>query len=221
MGAPAIEELLEIEGENARKRLAALLPDLSNIHRVVLEGDAALEIVEYARVEKAGLIVMPTHGYGPFRRFILGSVTTKVLHDTQCPVLTGIHVEGASAPQDFGVSLMVCAVDLGPDSERVFQWANQFAGVAGARLVAINVPRPGASGEAQSQLDRLRRETGSEAEPLVEAGEDVSRTVCAAAKRLQADLTVIGRGGFGKSSGRLLAHSYPIIRQSHCPVISV
>ena len=29
---------------------------------------------------KADLIMMPTHGRGPFRRFVLGSVTAKVLH---------------------------------------------------------------------------------------------------------------------------------------------
>ena len=49
---------------------------------------------------------MPTHGYGPFRRFILGSNTAKVLHDADCPVWTGVHVEeipafGTSLPQRF------------------------------------------------------------------------------------------------------------------------
>ena len=37
---------------------------------------------------------MPTHGLGKLRRFILGSVTAKVLHDLEAPVLTGAHVEG-------------------------------------------------------------------------------------------------------------------------------
>jgi hypothetical protein len=34
------------------------------------------------------MILMPTHGYGPFRQMLLGSVTAKVLHDSKCPVLT-------------------------------------------------------------------------------------------------------------------------------------
>ena len=37
-------------------------------------------------------MIMPTHGYGVFRRFLLGSVTSKVLHDLGCPVLTGAHL---------------------------------------------------------------------------------------------------------------------------------
>ena len=49
--------------------------------RVMLEGDPASRIAEYAGHEKVDLIMMPTHGYGPFRRFLLGSVTAKVLHD--------------------------------------------------------------------------------------------------------------------------------------------
>ena len=56
------------------------------VRRVVLEGDPTEKIVEYAAAEKCDLIVMPTHGYGPFRRFLLGSVTAKVLHDAICPV---------------------------------------------------------------------------------------------------------------------------------------
>jgi nucleotide-binding universal stress UspA family protein len=46
--------------------------------RLVLEGDPSWRITEYADREKVDLIMMPTHGYGPFRRFLLGSVTAKV-----------------------------------------------------------------------------------------------------------------------------------------------
>src|SRR3954453_21226788 len=42
-----------------------------NVKRVLLEGPPAERIVEYAHNEAVNLIVMPTHGYGTFRRFIL------------------------------------------------------------------------------------------------------------------------------------------------------
>ena len=54
---------------------------------VVETGDPAAVIIEYAENEKVNLIAMPTHGYGTFRRFLLGSVTAKVLHDANVPVL--------------------------------------------------------------------------------------------------------------------------------------
>ena len=65
--------------------------DKVRVRRVLLEGDPAGSIVQCAREQEVNLIAMPTHGYGPFRRFILGSVTAKVLHDAGCPVLTGVH----------------------------------------------------------------------------------------------------------------------------------
>ena len=57
---------------------------------------------------------MPTHGYGPFRRFILGSNTAKVLHDADCPGLDrsapGESRRLCAAP----LGHILCAVDLGP-----------------------------------------------------------------------------------------------------------
>jgi hypothetical protein len=68
------------------------------------ESDAARacyvkRIVEFAHNNNITLIAMPTHGYGLFRRFLLGSVTAKVLHDADCPIWTGVHME-AAPPRD-------------------------------------------------------------------------------------------------------------------------
>src|SRR5579862_2684132 len=63
-----------------------------NVKGTVITGDPACQIAEYAKRGKVNLIVMPTHGYGRFRRFLLGSVTAKVLHDVSCPVWTGVHL---------------------------------------------------------------------------------------------------------------------------------
>ena len=49
--------------------------------------DAPKEIAEYAKKHKIDLAVMATHGYGGFKRFMLGSVTEAVIHQISCPVL--------------------------------------------------------------------------------------------------------------------------------------
>ena len=69
----------------------AFRSDLAGIAttRVLLRGDPAHEIVKTARDRNIDLIVMPTHGHGAFFRFLLGSVTAKVLHESHCPVWTG------------------------------------------------------------------------------------------------------------------------------------
>ena len=66
--------------------------------RLIVEGAPGQVISEYAAKENVDLIMMPTHGYGPFRRFLLGSVTAKTLHDADCPVWTSAHMLETPAP---------------------------------------------------------------------------------------------------------------------------
>jgi nucleotide-binding universal stress UspA family protein len=76
----------------ARQRLDELverhLPDveLSCENRVVL-GPARESIVGAAKLEKADLIVMSTHGYGGYERLVLGSVAATVVREAPCSVL--------------------------------------------------------------------------------------------------------------------------------------
>ncbi len=50
-------------------------------------GDPGKEIVEFAKEIGADLIVMPSHGYGWFKRITLGSVAERVVRLAHCPVL--------------------------------------------------------------------------------------------------------------------------------------
>lgn len=83
----------------AMRRLQALLAaeDLTGASAtpVVLAGRAAETIVRYAGEQRADLIVLGTHGHGPVKRFILGSVADRVVRQAACPVLIipyrGLH----------------------------------------------------------------------------------------------------------------------------------
>jgi len=57
----------------------------------VEEGDVAGVIVDTAVVCDADLILMTTHGYSGFTRWMLGSVTERVLREAPCPVLVIRH----------------------------------------------------------------------------------------------------------------------------------
>jgi nucleotide-binding universal stress UspA family protein len=50
-------------------------------------GDAATEIVRVAEESGAELIVLGARGLNPLKRLVLGSVSTKVLHQAPCDVL--------------------------------------------------------------------------------------------------------------------------------------
>jgi nucleotide-binding universal stress UspA family protein len=197
------------------------------VRRAVEDGDPAATIVEQARKENCGLIIMPTHGYGPFRRFILGSNTAKVLHDADCAVWTGVHLEEATAAGSL-LKRVLCAVDLGAQSSRALCWAAQLAQSWGADLGLVHAVaalpeemwQAGVRQAAEEELRRLAQALCPDAEILIEAG-DAAKVICAAAERTEADVLVIGRGSAAGVYGRLRANAYAIIRMSPCPVVSV
>lgn len=57
------------------------------VDHILLEGEPASEIVNYAGQGKYDLIVMGTHGRTGVERAVLGSVAEKVLRDASCSVL--------------------------------------------------------------------------------------------------------------------------------------
>ena len=205
-----------------------------SVKRLLLEGDPARKIVEYVSSIHADLIVMPTHGYGSFRRFILGSVTAKVLHDADCPVWTGVHLEEAAAVDVSEMRKVVCAVDLGPQSAKTLRWAAGMAKACGAELVLLHaIPTVERGGEelesecgkqlreeVETQLRALLDDTGVQASVMLTAG-DPPKAVCDAVAAARAGLLVIGRGSAAGVFGRLRANAYALIRQSPCPVVSV
>jgi nucleotide-binding universal stress UspA family protein len=82
----------EIRG-NAQKKMTALLEQYKapcpGCSGVVLkgEGEAADDIIEYARDEKADLIVIGTHGTKGIEHLLLGSVAERVVKGASCPIL--------------------------------------------------------------------------------------------------------------------------------------
>ncbi|MFK7804476.1 MAG: universal stress protein [Anaerolineae bacterium] len=77
--------------ERAQKYLAKVKATLAGIqvHEIAIEsiGNVANVIVEQAAENKIDLVVMSSHGYSGFRRFMMGSVTTETLKRAPCPVL--------------------------------------------------------------------------------------------------------------------------------------
>ena len=173
--------------DQATRELASFLSaELAGIpvRRLVLHGDPSTEIVRVAHAESVGLIAMPTHGYGPFRRFILGSNTAKVLHDADCPVWTGVHMEAVPASSG-PLRRILCAIDLGPHSAATLRWAAWLAREFAAELAVIHAVaghaavatepdtswRAGLLEAAEEEILMLQRDSGVEAGVLLESGE--------------------------------------------------
>lgn len=117
------------------------------VSRTILEGQPAEAIVKHCGEQHADLLVLPTRGRNPLRHFILGPVTSKVLHESRCSVSTGVHLERSFEFPRFQVRRVLCAVDLGPRSETVIRREGEFARVFGADLTTIRIAAGGTTAE--------------------------------------------------------------------------
>ena len=238
IAAAQLESLVDTE-ELARERRVELdgylkdeLATLPEVDRIVRRGSPAWMIAECAREETADLIMMPTHGYGPFRRLLLGSVTAKVLHDAECPVWTDVHEEASFAPN--GCRSVLCAVDLRDESVSPIQWAAALAESYAADLTLMHAvpalvgPTPPEDFRfrtylvqyAREFITELQRKAGTAARVCIEGGK-IAETVRHAAIAHKADVVVIGQGCMHETLGRLRSNAYNIVREAPCPVVRV
>ena len=213
----------------------ALVAELTGVtmDRVADRGDPALRIAAYAQTHGVDLIMMPTHGLGTFRAFLVGSVTSKVLHDATCPVWTAAHAETQATP--VAPKKVLCAVDLAPQTSALMQYAAGLCADLGASLSLMHVvgsvtdwPSLASERAMQEQFRETSRQRVAEVQraagvdaPLLVASGDVVDTITEQARREKADLIVIGRGAMTEPFGRLRTHAYGIIERSPCPVLSV
>jgi nucleotide-binding universal stress UspA family protein len=212
----------------------ALVDDLAGfqVERVADSGDPAWRIAAFARDHAVDLVMMPTHGHGLFRSLI-GSVTSKVLHDATCPVWTAAHAETQVTP-DLPRNIL-CAVDTTPEAAALVRYAAEFSAKLGATLKVVHVVEPVSdllelAGERRLQEEVRQSASTAVASVLESTGIDatfdaivgaVADTVTAAARQERADLVIIGRGVLTEPFGPLRTHALAIIHGSPCPVLSV
>ena len=103
-------------------------------------GDPATEIVKAAERHGCDLIAMATHGRNMIARGILGSVTDKVLHSSQIPVLT-------IAPDEVGagekISTVVVPLDGSSLSESALPYAQALAKALSLKIQLVRVVQIG------------------------------------------------------------------------------
>jgi nucleotide-binding universal stress UspA family protein len=231
-------EVAEEQENHARDKFDSFLNSefpLAECPRVLSSGDPAKQISQFARTNGFGLIIMPTHA-GIFRRMLLGSTTAKVLNDADCPILTMQHAETIS-PRQLEHREWVCAIGSDTDSERVLRYANQGAEAIHANLTLIHVipaSEPDlpveldlkerlqlAKREALSRrIEELQSAAGSQARVSIAIG-SIKDMLTEEARRLRADVLVMGRSSRSGAQGRLWDLTYAVVRDAPCPVLSV
>ena len=91
LGSPSLGDFEKQIRINAEERMANLIEDSEGkgltCRGKVLFGDTVEEIIAYAREQRAGMIIIGTHGAKGLEKILLGSVAERVVKRSDCPCL--------------------------------------------------------------------------------------------------------------------------------------
>ncbi|MDA8088756.1 MAG: universal stress protein [Nitrospiraceae bacterium] len=88
MDRQRITQLMTEETQNALEKIRSSLSGKSMDVKIILrQGDPAEKILETARKMKVDLIVTGSHGRHGAKKFLLGSISSRIVDYASCPVL--------------------------------------------------------------------------------------------------------------------------------------
>jgi nucleotide-binding universal stress UspA family protein len=207
-------------------------------HVEVREGFVVSTILEEAAHHDADLVVMGTHGRGGFERWVLGSVTEKVLRKAACPVLAVAHPgEGRVPSGPVLFKHILCPLDFSEASLRALRYALSLAQQADAELTLLHVlewPVERWTPDRDAQLEwerealaRLRQAVPESARDWCRPHEKVVhgkawREILREAAEGAAELVVMGVHGRGAIDLMLFGSTtHHVIRGASCPVLTL
>jgi nucleotide-binding universal stress UspA family protein len=219
--------------------------DFDEARVTVVDGVPADAILSTAHRSEVDLVVMGTFGLSGIQKFLLGSVTEKVLHRLRVPLLTvssGVDERGLRVSVRPKTLLM--AIDLDEDSPVVIRHGLWLAEHYRAKLIAVHAaPIPAVLvddrtfqmippealvaiedsllSERREKLEGLLPPGGTEVEIVVTMGApfDVLR---AHVRERSADMLILGAGGRGEARRLWLGSTtHKMVRSAACPVLIV
>jgi len=178
----------------------------------VVSGSLPGALADHAAASGVQLIILSTHGRTGFARWLMGSVSERLLRVAPCSVLV---VRGAGSGSAASVRRVLVAVDLSEHSRRALEVAARVAERLGASLEALHVwavPFYADEGTGKAGLlDRLRETARAELDAFIDgaelpAGTTIERSVvsgsptaavCEHVASSHPDLLVLGTHGYG------------------------
>jgi len=120
------EEIQALEDRRLRQFASEKFPE-EHVELFAKHGEPGHVIDEVIRHQGTDLVMLPTRGHGPLRRFLLGSVTAKVLHDVSAAVWTGVGSALADHNPAIPYKSILCALDETEEAEAVLKAAATIA----------------------------------------------------------------------------------------------
>ncbi|MGA7079141.1 MAG: universal stress protein [Terriglobales bacterium] len=207
---------------------------------VVHEGVAPDCILSLAQAQKVDLIVMGTHGRRGYDRFVLGSVTNRVMRKTPCPVLAVCKLPQGSTSADMAageprrhrLTRVLFCTDFSENSERALSYAISATEEYDAELIMLHVledaPSVGKTEEviakAAAQLDKLipaEARKRLRIKTVVRVGKPYQQII-QLAQETQADMVAMGVHGRGALDLAVFGSTtYRVLQLGPCPVLAV
>ncbi len=227
------EKIRDSEEERLRKYAQETFPGL-HVETIVEVGEPGGIVDRVAQHQGVDLVMLATHGHGPMRRLLLGSVTTKVLHDLSAAVWTGVGSALTGHAPGIPYQSIVCALDETDEAEVVLKGAHALACTYHAQLYILHVVQPPIPSPeydfgpvlkelteaAHFRMREMKAKVGVDA-PHTVVDAVISEGVRHEVQRRKADLVVTGRGHAQRTLSRIWSHLYSIVRESPCPVLSI
>lgn len=220
----AITEALGL-AQSARERLRSDFPDW-NVEADSSLGSPARELIAKADEWEPDLIVIGSHGRTALGRFILGSVSQKVLAEARCTVRIARRL---SAPDDSPVRV-VLGLDDSPDSrlaaaavaQRRWPPKSSVTLVTAIEPFHMYGPEPG---KQETRVKELHRETeaglgeaGLNCTSVIKEG-DPKHVLVEVALALNADCLFLGARGYSFLERFLIGSvSSAVAARAHCSV---
>jgi len=155
--APHNEQIMEERTELAERTCAGIADDGVPVQRAVRSAVPHTAILKYVASHGIDLVVMGTHGRTGVERYLLGSVTEKVVRLSDVPVLTVKAADGESVTYPYETVLV--PTDGSPGASAAVGPAVDVARTYGARLHALSVVDTMALGlDVRSEVIRDRLE---------------------------------------------------------------
>ena len=131
-----VVDALEREGREVVESAGDVLDTLGVEHGTdVVQGDPATTIVDYAEEYGYDVVAMPTHGRTGLSRYLLGSVTEKVVRLSRVPVLTARTGDALTFPYE----RILLATDGSASARRAADHAVSLAASLDATLHVLRV----------------------------------------------------------------------------------
>ena len=138
------EQIVEKAAQRATAQGVSVVPE-------VRQGDPSMSIVEYSDQSDTDLIVMPTHGRRGLKRFLLGSVTERVINTAEVPVVA--VNPNRERPPTYPCQDLLVPTDGSRGAELALAEGIAVAKATGATLHLLHVVETGSLGpDARSVL---------------------------------------------------------------------